>query len=48
MNAEAEIGVMPPQAKEHQEPQKPEAAGKDSPLQPLEGVWPQCQGCAVL
>ena len=37
---EAEIGVMQPQAKECRGHQQLEESRKDSPLEPLEGVWP--------
>lgn len=36
----AEIGVILPQVKEHQEPPKLEKARKSSPLESSEGAWP--------
>ena len=40
VKTEAEIGGMPPQAKEGMDPQKLEEARKDSPLGPSETVRP--------
>ena len=40
MFKQAEIREMLPQAKEYQESQKLEEARRESPLEPLEGVWP--------
>ena len=40
VKTEAEIGVMLPQAKERQKPQKLEKAWKDSPPEPLEDCIP--------
>jgi hypothetical protein len=39
VNLEAVIEGMQPQAKEHLESPELEDAWKDSPIEPLEGVW---------
>ena len=40
MKTRAEIALMWPQAKEHLDPLEAKRHGKQTPLEPSEGVWP--------